>query len=409
MKRTLFYISTFCCILFLWPPHLHAQVNVFQGTYAECQLQAKKENKLILIDLYFVGCMPCAEMDKQVFPDPTVAQELKANYILYKTDVMKEMDGKKLARKYGAPGFPTYVIVNADGQTILTESGFFSVDRFVSLLKEAVHRNKSNLNLAFNRSLDNEYPAAYSERFIKTGEKHDFAELENYLDQQKDLFNETAFLANSVTSFPKYNSWAYDNLRQLINMYGGNLLRNKISTIATKKSKQYGSAQQLDSLQSMLTYIRPTFNDKLWDVFLPGFITSYYTSSKDANTYLQLINQYKVYNTWDLRSNALGQVIIDQAKNNEILKKILAEYQQQQKKQQLDVIDNYRLTLLYYYLQDFNLAAKSIHVLLKADLSAPYLSMQKKEFIALKDAIDKKNSNLFQAKDIKKIIPFNLS
>ncbi|WP_426790230.1 thioredoxin family protein [Sphingobacterium sp. WOUb80] len=408
MKRIILYMITTYCGLYL-PYLLNAQEKVFQGTYAECQAQAKKENKLILIDLYFVGCIPCAEMDKQVFPDPTVTKELQTNYILYKTDVMKEIDGKKLARKYGAPGFPTYVIVNADGKTILTESGFFGVDRFVPLLKEAVQRNKANLNLAFNSSLDNEYPAAYSERFIKTGENHDFAELESYLDQQKDLFDETAFLANSVTAFPKYNSWTYDNLPKLIKMYGGNLLRNKISTIATKKSKQYGSAQQLDSLQRMLTYIRPTFNDKLWDIFLPGFITNYYTTSKNATTYLQLINQYKVYNTWDLRSNALGQVIIDQAKNTEVLKKILVEFQQQQSKQQLDAVDSYRLALLYYYLQDFNQATKAVTALLKADLSAPYLSMQKKEFIALKDAIDKKNSNLFQAKDIKKNIPFNLS
>ncbi|MGE8428598.1 MAG: hypothetical protein ACN6O7_12005 [Sphingobacterium sp.] len=39
----------------------------------------------------------------------------------------------------------------------------------------------------------------------------------------------------------------------------------------------------------------------------------------------------------------------------------------------------------------------------------PPLLSAKKEFIALKDAIDKKNSTLFQAKDVKKIIPFNLS
>ena len=87
----------------------------------------------------------------------------------------------------------------------------------------------------------------------------------------------------------------------------------------------------------------------------------------------------------------------------------MVEFQQQQSKQQLDAVDSYRLALLYYYLQDFNQATKAVTALLKADLSAPYLSMQKKEFIALKDAIDKKNSNLFQAKDIKKNIPFNLS
>ncbi|MGE8424097.1 MAG: thioredoxin family protein, partial [Sphingobacterium siyangense] len=199
MKKNIFYMVATCCGLLL-SCMLYAQEKIVQGTYADCQALAKKENKLILIDLYFVGCMPCAEMDKQVFPDPAVVSELKANYILYKTDVMKEMDGKRLARKYGAPGFPTYVIVNPDGKTLLTESGFFGVDRFVPLLKEAVQRSKSELFLAFNNSLDNNYPAPYSERFIKTDEKHDFAELEGYLDQQKDLFGETAFLANSVTS-----------------------------------------------------------------------------------------------------------------------------------------------------------------------------------------------------------------
>ncbi|ULT28049.1 thioredoxin family protein [Sphingobacterium sp. E70] len=313
MKKLIFYIviayyGVFCTYGAI------AQEKIFQGSYAECQQQAKKENKLILIDLYFVGCMPCAEMDKQVFPDPVVTKELNDNYILYKTDVMKEEDGKKLARKYGAPGFPTYVIVSPEGKTIMTESGFFGVDRFVPLLKDAVHRNKSGQYLAFNNSLENNYPAAYSERFIKTGEKHDFSELESYLGQQKDLFNETAFLANSVTSFTKYNNWAYANLPELIKRYGGNLLRNKISAIAKAKSKQYGAGQQLDSLKTMLSYIRPTFNDKLWAVFLPGFVSGYYTGSQNAASYFALIDEYKLYPTWDERSNAFGPVIMDQSK-----------------------------------------------------------------------------------------------
>ncbi|MDM1295387.1 thioredoxin family protein [Sphingobacterium sp. N143] len=408
MKRIIFYIIITCCGL---SRHTlaNAQEKAFQGSYADCQAQAKKENKLILVDLYFVGCMPCAEMDKQVFPAPAVSSELAANYILFKTDVMKEMDGKRLARKYGAPGFPTYVIVNPDGKTILTESGFFDVNRFVSLLKKGVQLNVANQYLAFNRSLDNPYPAAYSERFIKTGEQHTFAELEGYLDQQKDLFHETAFLANSVTGFPKYNSWAYHNLPKLINMYGGNLLRNKITAVAKAKSRQYGTARQLDSLQHMLAYIRPTFNDKLWAIFLPGFITDYYSGSKDAATYLTLIDKYKIFTTWDLRSNALGQVIIDQAEKPEILQQLLDEYQQQQRKQPFDAVDNYRLTLLYYYLKDYARAAHTVDAHLRTDLTSTAVATRKNEIIALQKAIAKKDSKLFQAKDIKKIIPFNLS
>ncbi|OOG16633.1 hypothetical protein BWD42_20630 [Sphingobacterium sp. CZ-UAM] len=408
MKKLIFYIIIAYYGIFFSNVAI-AQEKIFQGSYAECQAQAKKENKLILIDLYFVGCMPCAEMDKQVFPDPAVTKELNDNYILYKTDVMKEEDGKKIARKYAAPGFPTYVIVSPEGKTIMTESGFFGVDRFVPLLKEAVQRNKSAQYLAFNNTLDNSYPAAYSERFIKTGEKHDFAELEGYLEQQKDLFNETAFLANSVTYFAKYNNWAYDNLPKLIKLYGGNLLRNKISTIAKAKSKQYGTAQQLDSLTTMLAYIRPTFNDKLWEVFLPGFVASYYAGSQNATTYFALIDQYQLYPTWDERSNAFGQVIIDQSKNPTILKSIRAEYLAAEQRKKLDQVDSYRLTLLHYYLKDFDQASKEMEKLSKSDSTSPFLAINKKDLQVLREAIKRKDANLFKAKDIKKIIPFKLS
>lgn len=407
MKKLIFYIIIACYGIFFSNAAI-AQEKIFQGNYAECQALAKKENKLILIDLYFVGCMPCAEMDKQVFPDPAVMKELNDNYILYKTDVMKEADGKKLARKYGSPGFPTYVIVSPEGKTILTESGFFGVDRFVPLLKEAVQRTKSGQYLAFNNTLDNSYPAAYSERFIKTGEKHDFTELEGYLEQQKDLFNETAFLANSVTYFTKYNNWAYNNLPKLIKLYGGNLLRNKISTIAKAKSKQYGAAQQLDSLKIMLAYIRPTFNDKLWDVFLPGFVTDYYTGSQDAATYFTLIGQYQLYPTWDERSDAFGHVIVDQSKNPAILKSIRAEYLAEEQRKTLDPVDSYRLTLLHYYLKDFDQASKWMEKLLKSDLVSLFLAIDKKDLLDLKEAIAKKDASLYKAKDIKKIIPFKL-
>lgn len=405
MKKIFLYLAILSMGIF-YRQALNAQEKAFQGTFAECQTQAKKDNKLILIDLYFVGCIPCAQMDKEVFPDANVIKELNKNYLLYKTDVMNEMDGKKLARKYGAPGFPTFVVVNPDGQTILIESGFFSVNRLIALLQEAKQRDKAQQYLAFNKTLDNPYPAAYSERFIKTGEKHDFAELESYLDQQEDLFNETAILANSVTGFTKYNNWAYNNLPKLINMYGGNLLRNKITNIAKARSKEFGNRQQLDSLHNMFKYIRPTFTDRLWDVFLPSFITNYYTGSKDARTYLALIDQYKLYPTWDERSNALGPVIIDQSNNSTILQAIRSQYLEQQ--QPLDIVDNYRLALLHYYLQEYDNAAKSIAIVLNTSTS-PYFSPNKNEFLALQKAIEKKDNTLFKAKDIKKNIPVKLS
>ncbi|MNX81538.1 hypothetical protein D3C86_1132290 [compost metagenome] len=159
----------------------------------------------------------------------------------------------------------------------------------------------------------------------------------------------------------------------------------------------------------MLAYIRPTFNEKLWEVFLPGFVTSYYASSQNAATYFALIDQYKLYPTWDERSNAFGPVIIDQSKNPTILKSIRAEYLAAEQRKTLDPVDSYRLILLHYYLKDFDKASSCMKRLLKSDSTSPFLAIDKNDLQDLNEAISKKDASLFKAKDIKKIIPFKLS
>ncbi|MDR2282884.1 MAG: thioredoxin family protein [Sphingobacterium sp.] len=405
MKKT----TPLLFVLTLFFTSLKAQEDQsFKGSFEACKAQAQQENKLILIDMYFVGCMPCAEMDKKVFPDPKVRTEVQNNFILYKTDVMKEEDGKKLARKYGAKGFPTYVILNGEGKAIMMESGYFGVDRFVPLLQEAVQRNKENRYLAFDTDLDKEYPAAYSERFIKTGVNHPFSELEPYLAQQKDLFSEEAFLANSVTQFPQYNDWTYNNLAKLLDMYGANLLMNKISSIANTKSRAFGSKQDADALRKMFAYIKPTFNDRLWAVFLAGFVTEFYNASKDANAYFILIDEYHLYPKWEERSNAFGQVIIDQKENSAVLKKILTEYEEQASKNKLEFSDQYKLMLLYTYLKDFKRADLAVAQLLTDDFKNPYYKIKKEDVLAIQVAIKKKDTNGFAAMDLKRPLGFSM-
>lgn len=380
----------------------------FKGSFEECKALAKKENKLILIDMHFVGCMPCAEMDKRVLPDPSVQKVIQDNYILYKTDVMKEMDGKKLARKYGAGGFPTYVILNSEGKAILTESGFFGVNRFVPLLQKAMLMNKDHDYLAFDTNLDKDYPAAYSERYIKTGVNHSFSELEPYLAQQQDLFTEVAFLANSVTNFAQYNDWTYDNLPKLIDMYGGNLLMNKTSNLAKVKSKELGSQKDVAELRKLFNYIRPVFNDRIWSVYLPAFVADYYSSSKDARTYLSLMEEYNLYPNWELRSNALGQVILDQKSDKDLLSKILTAYTAQQAKGPLEFSDQYKLILLYTYLGNFEQAERAMESFVKNEFNNPYYKISKDEALAMQAAIKRKDANGFEAKVLKRTLGISM-
>ena len=404
MMKILNFLLTFCLSIM----QIYAQEDSFKGSFEECKALAKKENKLILVDMYFAGCMPCAEMDKRVFPDPSVQKLIQQNYILYKTDVLKELDGKKLARKYGVSGFPTYAILNAEGKSILIESGFFSVNRFVPLLQQALLLEEDNKYLAFDKNLDRTYPAAYSERFIKTGVNHSFSELEKYLAQQKDLLNEEALLAISVTNFPKYDAWCFTNLSELIQLYGNNLFRNKISRIAKQKSKTLGEKQDIAGLRELFDYVKPAFNDKLWRVFLPDFVAAYYSGSKEAYTYLMLMDEFNLYPTWEQRSNALGQVIIDQKGHKELLKKLLTAYEAQLHVGPLDFTDQYKLTLLYTYLGDFKKADQAVAQLLTQDFSNTIYTITKEEALAMQAAIKRKDANGFEAKNLRRSLKISM-
>lgn len=137
MKNKMLKLLFVCFLVGLNNEILAQQEHVFKGTFEDCKKQAAKENKMILVDLYFEGCMPCKEMDDKVFPDPEVVKVLEPNFLLYKTDVFKEEDGKKLARKYAASGFPTYVILDASGKAILIEAGFFWSTSFCAFARKS--------------------------------------------------------------------------------------------------------------------------------------------------------------------------------------------------------------------------------------------------------------------------------
>ncbi|MDQ0636720.1 thiol:disulfide interchange protein [Pedobacter sp. W3I1] len=47
--------------------------------------QAKKENKLIFVDCYFTGCIPCAQMDENVFPNELIKAEMDKNFLMLKS------------------------------------------------------------------------------------------------------------------------------------------------------------------------------------------------------------------------------------------------------------------------------------------------------------------------------------
>ena len=101
--------------------------------YAKALTTAKAEKKLVLLD--FTGsdwCPPCKALHKNVFATKDFVEFAKENLVLVEVDFpnyKKQSDelkrlNKELARKFKIEGYPTIIIVNAEGKELSKEVGY---------------------------------------------------------------------------------------------------------------------------------------------------------------------------------------------------------------------------------------------------------------------------------------------
>jgi len=107
------------------------------------QQEAIESNKLIMLDVYEVGCKYCRAMERDVYPDTTVRVVMDQGYIPVKLDGNSEelitfngneMQAKEFAQNKGAYAFPTVIILTADGNVVKKRTGFMNVDELRQFL-----------------------------------------------------------------------------------------------------------------------------------------------------------------------------------------------------------------------------------------------------------------------------------
>jgi protein disulfide-isomerase len=100
---------------------------------AKAQAQARKENKLVLLD--FTGsdwCPWCIKFEKEVLNTPEFGEYSKAHLVPVLLDFphAKPQDdalkaaNKALKEKYDIKGFPTYVLLNGAGKEVGRQEGY---------------------------------------------------------------------------------------------------------------------------------------------------------------------------------------------------------------------------------------------------------------------------------------------
>lgn len=112
-------------------------------TLEASEKEALESDKLIMVDVFEVGCKYCRAMEREVYPDTTVRTVIDQGYIPVKLDGNseelirfngKEMQAKEFAQSKGAYAFPTVIILTAEGAVVKKRTGFMNIDELRQFL-----------------------------------------------------------------------------------------------------------------------------------------------------------------------------------------------------------------------------------------------------------------------------------
>lgn len=95
-------------------------INFSTGTWKEIIQKAKKEKKIIFVDVYADWCAPCKTMDKEVFTNDAAGKYFNATFVNYKIDAEKG-EGVAIAQKYSVQAYPTLIFVNPNDESLVTK------------------------------------------------------------------------------------------------------------------------------------------------------------------------------------------------------------------------------------------------------------------------------------------------
>jgi len=134
MKILLPILTIFACLSFAGP----------EVSYKEAIDGNKKNSKPILLEFYADWCIPCIEMEKTIFKDPTVIKELKNNFYFVRLNTEKQeqifCEGETMpildcVELWEIPGIPTFAVLDKNGSLKHITTGTFEKKTFLNFLK----------------------------------------------------------------------------------------------------------------------------------------------------------------------------------------------------------------------------------------------------------------------------------
>ncbi len=110
------------------------------GTLQEALNKAKSNKRgpnQVFLDCYTTWCGPCKMMAEQVFPTKEAGDYFNKNFVNIKID-MEKGEGIDLMKKYGVSAFPTFLVLDSDGNEVgRVIGGDRNLDNFIARVEKA--------------------------------------------------------------------------------------------------------------------------------------------------------------------------------------------------------------------------------------------------------------------------------
>lgn len=116
-------------------PSNKSEINWTRNWSEKIFEKAKKENKLVILDLEAVWCHWCHVMHETTYTESKVIDLINSRFIPVRIDHDLRPD---LANKYRNYGWPATIIFNSDGKEVLKKAGYIPRDEFLLELKKVI-------------------------------------------------------------------------------------------------------------------------------------------------------------------------------------------------------------------------------------------------------------------------------
>ncbi len=130
----LFLASLLLCVSTCAPVSAASPASTMEAPFVEISFdaalaEAKRANKMVMIDFFTTWCGPCKRLDRITWKDPKVVEWLGQKCVALKVDAERNRD---LAQRFKISAYPTLVFVNGEGKELDRLRGYRDGAKFLS-------------------------------------------------------------------------------------------------------------------------------------------------------------------------------------------------------------------------------------------------------------------------------------